>query len=298
MNFPPLKTYSHLEPLKKIPSDYEIASSDLLYYLRRGLEVETPVAGWYKIYQESSPLTCSDWNRFSDPRATTYAGYTSLQNKKEVFVEKLFESMADSNESSSALAWRNEVARASGCFRFLFHGLQMVAAYAGHMAPSSKIAIAFSFQAADEMRRVHHFSYQLALLEGAQAAESAKNIWMSDPAWQPLRKLLEELLVAYDWGEAYAALNLAVKPKIDILLEGFMSCATLNGRYKLAEIVGSMLEDSVWHRQWSNALSKMLIQDAPESEIVLNKWTHDWETRAANAVKPILQQWNETKGAI
>jgi Methane/Phenol/Toluene Hydroxylase len=42
----------------------------------------------------------------------------------------------------------------TGPLRFPGHGLQMLAAYIGKMAPSSRITMAASFQAADEMRSV------------------------------------------------------------------------------------------------------------------------------------------------
>jgi Methane/Phenol/Toluene Hydroxylase len=39
--------------------------------------------------------------------------------------------------------------------------------------------------------------------------------WESAAEWQPRRELLENLLIAYHWGEAFTALNVAVKPTLD-----------------------------------------------------------------------------------
>ena len=41
----------------------------------------------------------------------------------------------------------------------------MLAAYIGKMAPSSRITIAASFQAADEMRRVQRLAYRMRQLQ-------------------------------------------------------------------------------------------------------------------------------------
>ena len=55
-------------------------------------------------------------------------------------------------------------ARALSPLRFLCHGLQMVAAYVGQMAPSGRIAVAALFQCGDEIRRIQRFAYRLAQL--------------------------------------------------------------------------------------------------------------------------------------
>src|SRR5204863_1759615 len=64
---PPLRTYSHLEGQRRIPSEYEIVTTNLLYYPARGFEVEVPVRAWYDRHQRGGGLACSDWERFRDP---------------------------------------------------------------------------------------------------------------------------------------------------------------------------------------------------------------------------------------
>src|SRR4051812_18131022 len=75
-------TYAHLAAAAargQAPSDYEIATSRLHYYVGRGFEVAVPLGEWYRRYQAASPLACDDWDRFVDPRQTTYASYVALQ---------------------------------------------------------------------------------------------------------------------------------------------------------------------------------------------------------------------------
>jgi toluene monooxygenase system protein E len=96
----------------------------------------------------------------------------------------------------------------------------VTALYIGQMAPSSFITNAAYFQAADELRRVRCTAYRaksLALDHGAALASSAhaRQRWEEDAAWQPVREAVEKMLIAYDWGEAFVALNLTVKPVLD-----------------------------------------------------------------------------------
>src|SRR6185369_794611 len=162
---PGLKTYSHLAHRRRLPSEYEVASSQLLYHPGRGFEVAVPLADWYERNLHGSPLSCSDWEGFEDPRQTTYTRYVALQTQQEAHVEGVLRSMeACDYDRTLPEAARTLLARAVAPLRFAFHGLQMLAAYVGQMAPSGRIAIASLLQAADEMRRLQRVAYRLGQL--------------------------------------------------------------------------------------------------------------------------------------
>src|SRR5689334_129349 len=74
---PPSKqrTYSHLMGTRRMPSEYEIVTSRLHWYVKAGFEVATPIAPWYAKWQRESPLAAEDWDAFLDPRETTYTRY-------------------------------------------------------------------------------------------------------------------------------------------------------------------------------------------------------------------------------
>ena len=88
---PAQKTYWHLLDNKRLPTKYEFVSTRLHYYTTRGFEVDVPLQQWYRQYQQGSPLICTDWEQFVDPRQTTYTTYTGLQAVKETFVDGLLE---------------------------------------------------------------------------------------------------------------------------------------------------------------------------------------------------------------
>src|SRR6185295_19180791 len=78
-------TYAHLAAIAargRMPSDYEIATTHLHYYLGRGFEVAMPIGDWYRRFQTESPLACDDWDRFADPRQSTYGSYVAAQQAK------------------------------------------------------------------------------------------------------------------------------------------------------------------------------------------------------------------------
>ena len=89
-SMPRQKTYWHLLSQRRMPTEYEIVTSKLLCYTGEGFtgkrfELDVPLKDWYRRYQEESPLVCSSWEKFRDPRETTYTKYTGLQRDKEIF---------------------------------------------------------------------------------------------------------------------------------------------------------------------------------------------------------------------
>jgi toluene monooxygenase system protein E len=283
-----LKTFSHLATERRVPSEYQIGSSGLHWYPQRGFEVATPLAGWYEEHQ--SRLRCSDWERFGDPRATTYASYTRLQAQQETFVDGLFQSIEDQGyDARLSPAAVRLFDRLLAPLRFPLHGLQLLAAYVGQMAPAGRVTIAAAFQAADEVRRIQRIAYRMALLQRTHAdvGRLARKAWQSEPLWQPLRKLIEEMLVVWDWGECFAALNLCLKPRFDeLFIVGVARAAREQADPLLAELLDSLARDGIWHREWAAALVKVAVADQADNEAILQQWTSAWEARVVEALSP------------
>ena len=226
------RTYWHLSDLGRKPTDYDIATSRLHYWTARGFEVKVPVSEWYERYQRGSELRCRDWEEWGDPRQTTYTTYTTMQRTREAFVNGLLDSISDDYDrglSPQCVALLNRVIAP---LRYPGHGLQMVAAYVGNMAPTARITIAATFQAADEMRRVQRLAYRMRQLQVTHPdfGRTAQQTWQDDPIWQPLREVIETLLVTWDWGEALVALQFVLKPAFDELFMTHVRAPRPRGR--------------------------------------------------------------------
>jgi toluene monooxygenase system protein E len=282
-----LKTYSHLERERRVPNEYELVTSRLLYYLGRGFEVSTPLEAWYERYQGASLLGGCDWERFSDPRETTYAKYTALALRGETYLDGVLEAIETTGYDRSLKAgWRATLDRVIGPLRYPLHGFQMIAAYVGQMAPGGRITVAALFQAADEMRRIQRLAYRMTQLQSVAPAFGAesKNVWLRDPAWQPLRQAVEQCLVAYDWGEALIALNLCIKPLIDeLFMTHLPKEAEEHGDHLLGQLFSSLDEDCRWHREWTVALLRTAVANNPDNRAVIQGWVTRWSEVARRA---------------
>ena len=109
--------------------------------------------------------------------------------------------------------------------------------------------------------------------------------WQTDSMWQPLRLAVETLLTCYDWAESFVGLNLVLKPMIDeIFMNHFSDLALREGDYLLGQILYSLNEDCQWHRQWSESLIRMAIEDNVRNRDTIQGWINQWYPLAARTV--------------
>lgn len=290
------KTFWHLLSQRRMPSVYEIATSKLLLNTGEGFtgktfELDVPLKQWYERYQQGSPLTCSKWEAFRDPRETTYTKYIELQMKKETFVDGILEEIeATSYDRTLSARWLQILETLVAPFRYPGHAFMMIAAYIGQMAPSGRITVAASFQAADEARRVERLAYRIRQIQLTfpTFGSSSKSLWERDACWQPLRKFVEGLLITYDWGESFVALNLVLKPMIDeLLMESASDLANHHDDHLLGQVFYSLNEDCKWHREWSGALVNTAVEDNRSNFDVIQGWIRKWRPGADQAIEAL-----------
>jgi len=300
-----LKTYSHLMHLGHKPTEYEIVTTGLHYYTSKGFEVSVPVEEWYGRYQKGSPFACSDWEAFGDPQETTYTKYTTSRKAREIFVDGLFRSIEDTGyDGALSKGWLDILNRVLAPMRYPCHGLQMAASYVAQMGPSGRITIAGLLQAADEIRRIQRLAYRMRALQVVHPdfGQNGRALWQSDALWQPWREAIEQLLVTYDWGEAFVALNLVFKPAFDeLFLTHFARLAQRHGDDLLSKVFFSLNEDCQWHREWSRALVRVALQDNDANRSVIQGWTERWTPvvcRAVEAFAPVFEEMPEASRAM
>jgi toluene monooxygenase system protein E len=295
----PLKTWSLLGDVRRKPSPYEIVTAKFHYHFRRDpvpfeLDPEVPLNLWYLKHREGSPLMVEDWEGFRDPAKLTYRDYVLRQDKQEVYVDHLI----DQHEAAGSAAaldpgWVSTLQELLVPMRFPLHTLQMTSIYIGQMAPSSFITNCSNFQSADELRRIQRIAYWTKVLSNAHGdhlaeTETARGPWVDGAAWQPLRELVENLLIQYDWGHAFAALDLAVKPAIDELLNAqFAELAKRNGDELLSNLFIALRADSERSRDWTSALVSYATERDASLVGLLDGWKADWQPRAIAAMEPL-----------
>jgi toluene monooxygenase system protein E len=294
----PQRTYWHLEGLRRVPSEYDIVTSRLLYYPSKGFAVESPVADWYRRYQGESRLKLDTSESFRDPRETTYTLYTKLAKDRETFVDGLFRSV-DENGYDRRLppSWVAALDAWLPVLLYPCHGLQMAAAYVAQMAPTGRLVMCGMFQAADEMRRVQRIAYRVRQLGQTfpEFGRAGKRMWQERAEWQPLRRLVEELLVTYDLGEAFVALGLVIKPLFDrLFLQEFARLAEASGDPVLTKLFFSLEEDARWQRAYVHEALRLAIEEVPDNRPLIAELARAYRPKALAALDALQPLWTSS----
>jgi toluene monooxygenase system protein E len=271
-----------------MPTEYEIATTRLLPHAQRGcFEVRASMDAWYAKYQRGSRLAGLELERFVDPERTTYTSYVARQRAAEAYLDGLARAIDErAYDASLHPAWIDRLDRLLPVVRFPLHGLQMLAAYVGQMAPSSRVVVAAAFQAADEVRRIQRIARRSAQLRSVRPAfgQESRAVWEGDPAWQPLRAVVENALVAFDWGEALVVLNVCLGPALDALLSALGEAGLAQGDPWLGAFFASFEADARWHREWTRAIVTLAGDRARDA---LEEWAAAWTPRASDAIAPL-----------
>jgi toluene monooxygenase system protein E len=297
----PAKTWSLLGEVRRKPSEYEVVTSKLHFHYGRQpapfeLDPNMPINAWYLRYREGSPLQAASWEGFRDPHQLTYQLYVQRQSEREAYLENLVDEFERRNHDAGLQTnWVQELDRLYLPARFPLHALQMAALYVAQMAPAAFITNAAYFQAADELRRIQWLAYRakaLSLAHDAELASSAhtRRRWEDDAAWQPLREVVEKMLLAYDWGEAFAALNLTVKPIFDEVFNVQLAeLARAHEDALLDLMLGDFALEIRRSRDWSIALVQYATAQRPANADLFKQWIEQWKPLAYRGIEGVVE---------
>ncbi|WP_068276775.1 phenol 2-monooxygenase [Aldersonia kunmingensis] len=240
-----------------------------------------------------SALRLTDSYSFLDPRQYYYTPYvTNRAAHHEEFGKTL--SYLESRDILVKLpdTWRAIVRAAVIPLRHYESGGQLISVAGSRFAYGTSLAQCCSFASFDRIGNAQMISrVGLAVGDGtAEALESAKLDWMSATHLQPLRSLVEHIMVADDWAEALLALDMADSLIYPLIFRGLDESALLTGggAYSLvAQYFTAWFADQ---RKWVDALLASWTAD-PETAAtnveVLTRIRDEWRPRALDAVRPI-----------
>jgi toluene monooxygenase system protein E len=278
-----------------VPTEYEIVSVGLHYHTRNRscaweLDPELLMNRWYRRYREGSRLRHPDWNAFRDPDGLLHRAYIRMQHEQETYVDGLLDQCSEGqHDARLSPVWLAALARWYTPARYGRHALQMAAAYGGQMAPASTITNCFFFQAADEARLMQRIAYRTAELRAHRPGQGfgvqERQTWEKDPVWQGFRELLEKMLVAWDWGESFVALNLVAKLAFDeVTLRQLAHAASQNGDELLHLLCHSHRADVTRSRRWTAALLALMAENG-ENQAVIQGWLDHWVPLGDRAIR-------------
>ncbi len=304
----PLKTWSHLSNQRKKPCEYEIVTTNLHSHTNNQdapFEVgrDAKMNKWYKKYRNESPLKHDDWDAFRDPEKLVYRTYNILQEGQEAYVTGLLNQFSErGNDQMIANEWANTLARVYTPARYLYHSLQMAAAYLHQMSPSSTITNLATYQSGDHLRWVTHTAYRTNELSkswpDAGFGENERNTWEEGVEWQGFRELVEKALVTWDWAEATVVFDVVVKPAVEACVQRQLGeAARVNGDTLLSLLSDAQLRDSERHNRQTKSLVEFMLTNN-SNKALIQDWVDKWQLLADKTIEAYCAALTDLPDAI
>lgn len=234
-------------------------------------------------------LKMKDWYALKDPRQLYYGSYTQARARLQETAEADF----DFVESRGLAERYDDAARRTALdfylpLRHVAWGANMNGAFMAAYGYGTAITQPCLYASMDQLGIAQYLS-RLGLLLGQQGdLEAAKQAWLQAPAWQGLRRLVEDSWVMKDWFELFVAQHVV----LDGLLYGLAYKEVDSALSDQAGPTVSMLTrfQAEWfgdHCKWVDAVLKTAAAESAENKALLSQWARAWRERALEALQPV-----------
>ena len=148
---------------------------------------------------------------------------------------------------------------------FIEHGIWLALASAARDTLSDTVTHCVALEAAMKQRQAQaYLLYGMDLEEqfGDFPVERARESWLRDDPWQPVRRYVERLRATPDWGERVMAINVCFEPLVGLLVrrELLMRSVRFNGDILTQAISHAAQLEWEWTRAWTVELIRFLLR--------------------------------------
>ena len=236
-------------------------------------------------------IVMQDWYALKDPRQLYYGTYTQARARMQETAEADFEFV-----ESRGLAERfDDAARRTALdfyvpLRHVAWGANMNGAYQCAYGYGTAITQPCLYAGMDQLGIAQYLT-SLGLLLGNQGdLEAGKHAWLNAPAWQGLRRLVEDTWVLKDWFELFVAQNVVQ----DGVLFGLAYKEVDQAISEKAGPTVSMLTrfQAEWFQdasKWVDAVIKAAASESADNQALLSQWYGQWRARVQEALAPVAQ---------
>lgn len=230
-----------------------------------------------------------DWYAFKDPRQFYYGTYTLARARMQETAEGDFDFVEErglaSKYPAAAKALALEVLLP---LRHVEWGGNMnntsICAY-GYGAAITQPCI---FQAMDHLGMAQYLTRTGLLLGDVADLDSAKQAWLADAKWQPLRHYVEDTFVLQDWFELFVAQNLVLDGLLyPLVYQHFDDALSEQGGPVVSMLTRFQNEWYAENSKWVNATLKTAVGESAENQQLISQWTKAWRDRAIAALAPV-----------
>ena len=234
-----------------------------------------------------------DWYAYKDPRQFYYGTYVQARAKLQEVTESnyaFFDKRALANRMSDEV--KAKIIRCLIPQRHMELAANMNNVMCTAYGTSTVLTQAFLYNGMDRLGIAQYLSRIGLALDGntADSLATAKEHWMTDPAWQGLRRYTENTLVIEDWFETFIAQDVVLDTLVyDLLYRQFDQTITEEGGSDLAMLIEFMQE---WHKdnsRWVDATLKATVAESDHNKQQIAAWVADWQEKAVADLAPLAE---------
>lgn len=241
--------------------------------------------------QTRTRVVMSDWGAVADPRQYYYGTWVQARAKMQenaehnyAFCEKR-DMLANLDDQS-----RQQISALLLPLRHAELGANMNNSNITADGFGTSLTQMHMFQAMDRLGIAQYLSRLGLMLDDGDVSllTQAKQQWLSDPAWQGLRRYVEDTLVVRDWFELTVAQNLVSDGLLyPLLFQKFDEQLSVRGAGHVGMLTEFMRLWFAESQRWVDALIKTVINESPANKALVEGWVNEWRQRAVQALRPL-----------
>ncbi|WP_020394566.1 aromatic/alkene monooxygenase hydroxylase subunit beta [Thiolinea disciformis] len=236
-------------------------------------------------------IKMKDWYSFTDPRQYYYTAYVTARAKQQELMENSFEMVEKHNLLQNIPAEVLDIVRQTLIpLRHVEYGANLNNQDICDRGYGVTITSLASFNGFDRIGMAQYLSRIALLLDENEedTLVAAREAWLTNPVWQPLRHAMEDSFVLADWFEIMVAQNVVMDGLLyPLIYERLMAKLAAQGGAPLLMLIQFMTE---WYDEtvrWTNQLMKVTAAESPENAALLSQWTQHWLARLEPAMTSI-----------
>lgn len=245
-------------------------------------------------------IQMADWNALRDPRQYYYATWTMARARQQEAMEANYQ-FVESRGLLDAIPAQLRDAAVSVLIplRHVAWGGNMNNTAICSRAYGTALTAPVLMHAMDHLGAAQYLTrLGLAMGDGTEVLDAGKADWLNHPAWQPLRKMLEDSFIVQDPMQLFVMQNLALDGLLYPLIYGqyLDEHVTLQGGSAITMLTSFMPE---WHKEsarWVDAVIKVAAAESPENKQQLQQWVDEAIAQTQQALVPLAELALKSQG--
>lgn len=234
-------------------------------------------------------IQMQDFEDLIDPRQYFYATFVIQRSKQQESQEKNY-SVVEKRGLLDNIGdeLRENIKKVVVPFRHAEWGANTNNFYISSYGYQTPITSAATMQGMDRLGNAQYLTRIGLILSGNDPAilDEAKELWLNDPMWQGMRKVIEDSFVIDDWFELHLLQNYLLDGVFQpLLFQHLENHIVTQGGAAFAMLTEFFID---WYGEscrWADATIKVALDESDQNRILMQSWMEKWRPEVVAAAQ-------------